>query len=489
MTMPSSWRWHTANSAKSRLTSCFSPFTQDPGDRYQVCLAGFVQQGLGCGVASHCCLNTGASTVSGKRYIRLAKEGSWIIIGQIASVLGSLVLVRVLTEHLDPTQYGQLALGLTVATLVNQVVMGGVTAGIGRFYSIAAEKQDLHGYLRDSSRLMGYATLAVLAIGLVLMAGLLWLGYSHWMGLATAALVFSVLSGFNGTLSGIQNAARQRAIAALHGGFDAWLKIFLALGAMFWLGASSTAVVLGYASASALLTMSQLFFLRPTILRQQTGRTRHPQFLRDMWAYSWPFSIWGVFSWAQQASSRWAIELFGSTNDVGLFQVLSQVGFVPIQIFTSLTLQFISPILFSRSGDATSSERNKNVKTLSKNLAGFGIFVTLLSSLIGWIFHREIFRLLVAEEYHNVSYLMPWVILAGGLLGIAQIFVTQMFSELRTKEVISAGVVTGLIGTACNVILVYLFNIYGAVAALCVFATINVFWLWRISIKQKVSEK
>ena len=49
------------------------------------------------------------------RIKRLAKEGGWILAGQIATVLGSLMLVRVLTEHLDPVQYGQLALGLTVA--------------------------------------------------------------------------------------------------------------------------------------------------------------------------------------------------------------------------------------------------------------------------------------------------------------------------------------------------------------------------------------
>jgi O-antigen/teichoic acid export membrane protein len=39
---------------------------------------------------------------------------------------GALVLVRVLTEYLTPAQYGQLALGLTVAGLVNQVVMAGM---------------------------------------------------------------------------------------------------------------------------------------------------------------------------------------------------------------------------------------------------------------------------------------------------------------------------------------------------------------------------
>jgi O-antigen/teichoic acid export membrane protein len=113
------------------------------------------------------------------RMRRLAKEAFWIVLGQIVTVLRSLVLVRVLTGYLTPAQYGQLALGLTVAGLVNQVVMGGVGNGVGRYYSIAAEKQDLSSYLRTSRRLMVYATLAVLAIGLALASGLLLLGYSQ----------------------------------------------------------------------------------------------------------------------------------------------------------------------------------------------------------------------------------------------------------------------------------------------------------------------
>lgn len=165
--------------------------------------------------------------LNSERYFRLAREGGWIVAGQMATVLGTLALVRVLTEHLDPAQYGQLALGLTVAGLANQIVMGGVGSGIGRFYAIAAEKLDLGGYLRASLTLMAYATLAVVIIGLVLMVGLVGLGYSQWMGLVAAVLVFSVLSGYSSTLSGIQNAARQRSIVAFHNGSDAWLKIFL----------------------------------------------------------------------------------------------------------------------------------------------------------------------------------------------------------------------------------------------------------------------
>jgi len=47
------------------------------------------------------------------RIKRLAKEGSWIVIGQITVIAGALVLVRVLTEYLASAQYGQLALAHT----------------------------------------------------------------------------------------------------------------------------------------------------------------------------------------------------------------------------------------------------------------------------------------------------------------------------------------------------------------------------------------
>ena len=108
------------------------------------------------------------------RFNRLAKESSWIG-------------VRVLTEHLDSAQYVQLALGLTVAGLVNQTVFGGISAGIARLYSTAAEKHDLPAYLRDSVRLLSYATLVLVTFGMALMATLLCSGHAHWMGLAAAS--------------------------------------------------------------------------------------------------------------------------------------------------------------------------------------------------------------------------------------------------------------------------------------------------------------
>jgi len=68
------------------------------------------------------------------RFLRLSKEGAWIFFGQAASLTGALALVKVLTEYIEPNIYGEVALGLTIANLVNSVIMGTLSSGISRFF-------------------------------------------------------------------------------------------------------------------------------------------------------------------------------------------------------------------------------------------------------------------------------------------------------------------------------------------------------------------
>ena len=179
------------------------------------------------------------------RYQRISKELFWVILGQFVSFLGSIFLVRVLTEKLDPTEYGELGLGLTIAALVYQVVNGGINNSIGRFYSIAIEKKDFDGYLRASFHMLFWATLVVISFTILFMSVLKLLELEKWIWLSLVVLIFSVLSSYNNALNALQNAARQRIVVALHGGMNSWLKIGLAIIIMFWLGANSIAVDVG----------------------------------------------------------------------------------------------------------------------------------------------------------------------------------------------------------------------------------------------------
>ena len=413
------------------------------------------------------------------RFKRLAKEGSWVVSGQFAAVAGALALVRVLTERLDPAQYGQLALGLTVAGLVNQTVLGGISAGIARLYSIADERQALRAYLKDSVRLLGYATLAVVAVGMAVMTGLIALGYAQWLGLAAAAMIFSLLSGFIGALNGIQNAARQRAAAAFNGGLDAWLKIVLAVAVMLWLGSTSTAVVIGYCCSSLLILLSQLFMLRQTMTgrAEPSGSAGGHGFLRQMWDFSWPFSVWGIFSWMQQASDRWALAGLAHQEDVGLYAVLSQLGYAPVATLTAMVMTFLAPILYQHSGDASDDVRNANVHRLVWKITFASLAVTLASGLVAFVAHEWLFRMLVSAQYRHVSHLLPWMVMAGGIFASGQILALKLMSEMKSARMTSAKIVTALLGVAFNVYGASVAGLAGVVAALIAFSVVYLAWM------------
>ena len=417
------------------------------------------------------------------RIHRLFKEWSWIVAGQVAAALGSLALVRVLTEYLNPNQYGQLTLGLTTAALVNQTVMGGITAGIGRYYSIAAEKQDLKVYLQATRCLLAAATVAVGVIGLILILSMHWLDYSHWIGLASAALLFAVFSGYNGTINAIQNAARQRAIVALHGGIDAWLKILLAVGAVLWLGESSTVVIIGYVCSSLLMTISQLVFLRRTIPQQLTPIQNHQRWMQQIWCYSLPFTTWGTFTWMHQVSDRWALQTFASTEDVAQYAVLFQLGFSPISLITGLAMSFLGPILYQRSGDATNNVRNANVHRLTWRMTHLSLIITLCGFAVTYAFHEWLFSLLVTTEYRGSSHLLPWVVLAGGIYAAGQLLALKLMSEMRSSSMTTAKIVTALIGLLLNVSGAALAGIQGVVGAMIVFSCIYLIWMMRLGIR------
>ena len=429
-----------------------------------------------------------------ERILRLSMEGGWIVAGQIATVAGALVLVRVLTEYLAPAQYGQLALGLTVAGLVNQVVMGGVGVGIGRYYAIAVEKQDLGGYLHATRYLLAYATAAVVAIGLILMASLYWLGYSQWIGLAAVVLIFSILNGYNASLNSVQNAARQRAIVAMHSGLNAWLKIGLAVGALFWLGASSITVVIGYVFAILLVTLSQLYFFRRTVSQKASVATQQRSWKSEIWRYSWPFSLFGIFTWMQLVSDRWSLQAFASTEDVGRYAVVFQLGYAPIAMLLGMAMSFIGPILYQRSGDATDNIRNKNVHRLSWLVTASALLVTAVAFIMALVMHEWIFRILVASEYRGISYLLPWVILAGGLFACGQMISLKLMSEMKTQTLLVPKIVTALFGVACNVVGASIAGMHGVVMALIAFSTVYLIWMLLIgyyfpsSVKHLISE-
>jgi O-antigen/teichoic acid export membrane protein len=299
--------------------------------------------------------------------------------------------------------------------------------------------------------------------------------------LALATLILSVLTGYNATLGAIQNSARQRAIVAIHSGLDAWLKIALIMGILLWFGVSSTAVVIGYAFSSLIITGSQFFFLRRFISTPATSTNNCGEWTQQMLAYAWPFTAWGFFTWLQQVSDRWSLGVFATTADVGLYAVLFQLGFTPITLVTGLTMSFLGPILYARSADASDPSRNANVHLLAWRFTFFCLLLTLASFLITLGMHEWLFHFFVAIQFRSVSYLLPWMVLAGGIFAAGQMLALKMMSDMKPASMTQAKVITALLGVLLNIYGASVAGLDGLVGAQIAFSIIYFVWMALLS--------
>lgn len=410
------------------------------------------------------------NSLKSKRFKRITGEAFWIISGQVASMIGALFLVKVLTEYLNPFQYGNLALGLTLVNLVNLVFMGTLSSAVSRFYSIADEKNDISGFITSFIKLFKTISIIIFGVGLIGIISFFKLQRLDWALMIFLLIFYSLLSGLNSNLNSIQNAARQRSIVAIHNGLDSWLKIVLAVLMIIYFGSSSIPVILGFLLSSLIINISQYYRLNKLLTKKNIISTKKTNidWSNDMWRYSWPFMIWGVFGWAQQSSTRWALEIYSSTEDVGMYSVVSQLGYTPIQISIGMVLTFLMPILYARVGDASDSLRREKVYMTINKVAFVGVIITILISIASLYLHEFIFDLLAADDYGSASIYLPIMVLSGGIFGISLLISGRFFANLNASKLLPASIGSSIVGIASAFMCTYFYGILGAVIAMLI---------------------
>jgi O-antigen/teichoic acid export membrane protein len=413
-------------------------------------------------------------------WFRLFQEGLWIVVGQAMTMLGALVGVRLLTGVLDPAQYGELALGITVATLINQLLLGPLGQGVQRFYAPSLETGELNAYLRSVRQLLLKAAVAIVVLGVVATLGLTALGQVYWVPMVLMALAFATTSGCNGILSGMQGAARQRAVVAMHQALESWMRFLLAVGVVGWLGNQSHWAMLGYLLSSILVLISQWYCFTKAIPAggfAVSDRATVAHWRQQVWHFSWPFMTFGLFTWAQVVSDRWALGIFADTQQVGMYSVLFQLGYYPISLLTGMAVQFIAPILFKWAGDAKDAQRNATVSRFSQRLAMLAIGVTLLFFALSLLLHPLIFQVFVAPEYRSISYLFPWMVLSGGVYAAGQTLSLDLLSQMKTRDIIPVKTITAIVGVGLNFGATAKYGLPGTIAANAMFSVIYCLWM------------
>lgn len=422
---------------------------------------------------------------------RLGGELFWVALGQIAVALGAIVGVRLLTEALSPTEYGQVALAMTLVGLTNQTLLGPISGATLRFFAPAQEAGQLLAFIGGSKRLLYEATTVLGVITLSVCVGLAVFGRANSIILAIPAFVFALLTGYGTVLDGMQNAARQRIVVAWHDSLAVWLRFLLAVALISAFGAYSYVALMGYVVASMVVLVSQYLFFRHRMfsLVSESDSSTSPNQV-DLWAarmqrYALPFATWGVFTWLQVSSDRWTLQFFVGTAAVGLYTALYQLGYYPIVLLSTMAMQLAMPISFSRAGDGSDPTRLKAAHKLNLQLVASALGVTVMGVLLAIWFHGAIFSLFVAPEYRVVSSLMPLIVLGAGLFASGQMASITLLAQNNSRAMIAPKIGTALVGLAANFIGARWFGVKGVAVASIVFGV--TYFLWTMVLAARIT--
>ncbi len=410
---------------------------------------------------------------------RLGKELFLVGVGQAVAAVGSIVGVRLMTGALPPETYGEVALAITFVTLMTQLLIGPLSASLTRYYNFALEKNELPGFLGSSSTLALKISLATVLIFTVGGAYFFLSHQSDYLPLVFFTLAFALVSGINTLLDSIQTAARQRAVVAWHQGMGQWLRYLAAVGLVLILGSYPATAMAGYTLAAVLVLGSQIYFLQrklPAISLIQskpaadwTDRILH---------YSIPFASWGIFTWLQLSSDRWALQTFSSMQAVGFYTVLWQLGYYPLMMAANVFAQFAEPVLFRQAGDGTQQERIDRAQRNTRRIL-VGAFISVALAVVAAAFlHPFIFELFAAPAYRSVSGFLPIMVLSGGMFACGQIASMTQLNRGASRALLWPKITTAIAGTLFNILGAAWMGLAGVVYAGAVFSILYLLWVY-----------
>jgi O-antigen/teichoic acid export membrane protein len=193
--------------------------------------------------------------------------------------------------------------------------------------------------------------------------------------------------------------------------------------------------------------------------------------------YTWPFALWGVFTWAQASADRWALQACGHPRDVGLYAALYQLGYSPMVLLSSFMMQLVSPVLFSSAGDCTDKMRVAQSDRLHSLLMVASGLITCLSIMVAWLFHSQIFSLLVAPQYQVTSPLLPLMVTASGLFCLGQAASLSLLTGLDSKALLPPKITTALVGVLLSFVGAFSLGVRGVVYASVAASFIFLAWV------------
>ena len=210
----------------------------------------------------------------------LAGEAFWVFIGQAGAAVAGLIGLKLLTQVLEPSDFGKLAIANTIVILIGTSSFGPLGEGLSRFWPISKDRGELDAFYALSIRITKYIVYALIAVAFFASFSLLLFKYPDWALLTALSSLVGIVSGIYGLRVGIFTASRQRQRTSILDILTIFLKPLFATVFVVLTFSQVNIALAGYLTASLLVLLLAEKWYRQTVRetlpdRMNSGTEKH----------------------------------------------------------------------------------------------------------------------------------------------------------------------------------------------------------------------
>ena len=389
------------------------------------------------------------------RIFRLRYEALWVFIGQFGIAMGVLFGVKILTQVLNPLEFGRLALANTVVLLIGTNLFGPLGQGFMRFWSISQERNQVEEFAFTSNRYARFLMLIMLGASLVSLSFLPFRRWDDWPFLIAISLIVGALTGYLGLMLSVFLAARKRKIVALVNTGTAFLKPLIAVLFVILIFSNADCVMWGYFVTTLIMVFVVRYFykkaLKQAIRSSVTMGNPKPgsgSLGKEILTFSWPFCAWGIFGWIHQSCDRWSLQAFHGPDVVGAFSVIALLAVYPLVFASGFLSNLFLPIAYQRAGDPDSGGSVQSANRFLFLMTGSYALGALMLIVLFGVFHHPLVLLVSNSDYVTFSYLLPALTLSWSFFYLGEMLSGFGFLANKTGLYILPKLISGAIAAS-----------------------------------------
>ncbi len=392
-------------------------------------------------------------------------ELGWVFAGQAVNVILSFIIVKILTS-MGPKEYGVYALVLTVAVFFAMSFFSPLAQGFLRFYYHYLEKSVSKLFTDFVYKILITACLILAALTVILYGLSSVINLSEPSVFFLIAGIYIITSKLTEFFNALLNLIRKRKENAILQSSEKLVTILLLLALMRFKILELINVYIVIASAMLLFTViKHLVFQRNLTEEQPVEKSFSLNVRSDMkiqlFGYIAPFLIWGFSVWLQLNGEKWIINGLLSTYDVGIYAAMMALVNGLVIVPNNIISDFATPIIFKQYSDLENKE-NVNTGFHYIRLNMLVIFsLTVFSTLITWLWGRELIILISSKDYTVYWYLLPLLCLGTGLFLTGQAQTVFGMALNQPKKYLIPKVSIGIFSILLNLFFIKYFGING----------------------------